>query len=110
MSGDGTMDGDPAEALQRFHQDLQREAIAAFQKTVDPQVWATMIARNFPEGIFPERKDEEIKIPEHKIDFDDENGHPERRRITPIEGILVDGVPMPLEEMRALGLRWGSYT
>eukprot|EP00475_Leptophrys_vorax_P014708 TRINITY_DN2098_c0_g1_i2.p1 TRINITY_DN2098_c0_g1~~TRINITY_DN2098_c0_g1_i2.p1 ORF type:complete len:532 (-),score=148.83 TRINITY_DN2098_c0_g1_i2:53-1648(-) len=46
------MTGDPAKALMKFHQELQRKAIDALKKKAKPETWDKMMEKYFPRGIF----------------------------------------------------------
>ena len=48
----GRMQGDPATCLHRFHEELQKKAIAIKEASADEKLWEEMILRNFPSGIF----------------------------------------------------------
>jgi hypothetical protein len=43
-------DGDPAEALQAFHTELQKKAIQELKAQTGPDLWTRMMKRRFPGG------------------------------------------------------------
>jgi hypothetical protein len=48
------MNGNPANALMRFHQELQKNAIEKLRLKTDAKLWNAMLERHFPKGIFTE--------------------------------------------------------